>query len=428
MLDSNNIYSASVLDECQQTLDIVADNISFMSNKFRKWLENSLNGVENIKLKFKKGYKFLQEKIVFCPFCGSKNVVKNGGRRRLIIFSTGSEYFKIQGYLCKNKHENGEPQSFEANIDEIVPKNSIYSHEFINVVKNHNAPVHAPVRVTADFLNSKDTVRVSHQTIENIILSTKNPNEIPLDSSGRYTFDVLWCKAYGKWKSFYFCINDAITKKVVYDAIFPAETAANLDKFFKEVSQYLPEEKYVTVDLESKYKKPLEKYGFKRQLCLKHAPKAIKTNLNNIITAYKKKGGKVNSVDKKLIEEQKQQIIEMILTPDLKLIAEKFKDLMDDFDLLHPCIQQLMNKMIIPNFDDFFRYLTVDGVEKTSNVSELNFQKALPKHVKRRMRTPNGSLRRIWLKYTYRNKKLEEKERRYELKVLTEMLLNNDFI
>ena len=346
----------------------------------------------------------------------------------MIIFSTGSEYFKIQGYCCNDQHENGDSQFFEANIDEIVPKNSSYSYEFRDYVLDHNAPVHAPVRVSADFINRNDIVSVSPQTIENIILSTENPNEIPLDSSGRYTFDVLWCKAEGDWKSFYFCINDAITKKVVYDDIYPAETAANLNKFFKEISPYLPKEKYITVDLDSKYKKSLKKYGFKRQLCLKHTPNAIKTNVNNNITSYKKKGGKISSKDREVIEEQKQQIIEMILTTDLKLVDEKLNDLMDNFDLLHPCIQKLMNKMIIPNFDDFFRYLKVEGVEKTSNVSELNFQKALPKHVKRRMRIREGSLKRIWLKYTYRNKKFEEKENQEELVVLTEMFINDDFI
>jgi len=55
---------------------------------------------------------------------------------------------------------------------------------------------------------------------------------------------------------------------------------------------------------------------------------------------------------------------------------------MDNFDSLDPCVQTLMKKMIIPNFDDFFWYLKVDGVEMTSNTSELNFQKALPKQLK----------------------------------------------
>ena len=84
--------------------------------------------------------------------------------------------------------------------------------------------------------------------------------------------------------------------------------------------------------------------------------------------------------------------------------------------------------MIIPNFDDFFWYLKVDGVEMTSNTSELNFQKALPKHVKRRMRVMGGSEKRIYLKYEYRNRKLEEK---YEEKLsndLMEMVTNNDHI
>jgi hypothetical protein len=72
MLGSNNIYSVSVLDDCQLTLDVVADKVSFMSNKFREWLESSLNGVNNIILGFKKGFKYLKENIVICPVCGSK--------------------------------------------------------------------------------------------------------------------------------------------------------------------------------------------------------------------------------------------------------------------------------------------------------------------------------------------------------------------
>ena len=47
MLVYNNIYNASALSDCQQTLDVVADKVSFMGNKFRKWIKISLNGVKN---------------------------------------------------------------------------------------------------------------------------------------------------------------------------------------------------------------------------------------------------------------------------------------------------------------------------------------------------------------------------------------------
>ena len=117
------------------------------------------------KLKFKKRFKYLQEKIPICPVCGSKKVVENGSRLRTIIFSTGKEHFKIQRYNCKDKHYNGKSQFFEANIDDIVSDNYNYSYEFIDTVKMHNAPVHAPVRVTTDFLNRNDILGVSHQTI-----------------------------------------------------------------------------------------------------------------------------------------------------------------------------------------------------------------------------------------------------------------------
>jgi hypothetical protein len=428
MVNSNIIYNASNLDGCQKTLDVVADNITFFSNKFRKWMEYSLNGAKNIVMIYKRGYKFLKEKIPICPVCTSANVDENGGRTRTIIFSTGKEDFKIQGYICKNHHENGKSQYFEANIDGIVPNNSNYSHEFINVVKDHNAPVHAPVRVTADFFNRTGLLSVSPPTIQNIIFSTENPNELPEISSGKYTFDVLWSKAHGGWKSFYFCMNDAYNRKVIHDGIFTSESAFNLDTFFKEISPYLPEEKYVTVDLNPKYKKPLKKHGFKRQFCQYHTPKAIKTKVNDLMKAYKKKGGIITVNDKKIIEEKKKKIVEMLLTPDLKVVDVEFKEIMDNFDSLHPCIQQLMNKLIIPNFDDFFWYLKVRGVEKTSNITELTFQKSLPKHVKRRMRILEGSEKRIHLKQEYRNKKSDEKFEKQIFNCLLEIIANNDHI
>ena len=58
MFNSNNICSVSALDECQQTLDVVGDKVTFLSSKFRKWVEKSLNGAKNIKFKLKKKFHF----------------------------------------------------------------------------------------------------------------------------------------------------------------------------------------------------------------------------------------------------------------------------------------------------------------------------------------------------------------------------------
>ena len=58
----------------------------------------------------------------------------------------------------------------------------------------------------------------------------------------------------------------------------------------------------------------------------------------------------------------------------------------------------------------------------TSNTSELNFQKTLPKHVKRRMEVMKGSKKKNLSKYEYRNRKLEEKYEEKLLNPLTEMV------
>jgi hypothetical protein len=85
-----------------------------------------------------------------------------------------------------------------------------------------------------------------------------------------------------------------------------------------------------------------------------------------------------------------------------------------------------MNKFIIPNFDDFFWYLKVDGVHKTSNASELNFQKSLPKHAKRRMHIiEGGSKQRIYLKNEHRKKKSDEQFNKFTNEWTNEILINN---
>jgi len=76
MFNSNSIYSVSVLDECQQTLDVVADKVSFMSNKFRKWVENSLNGVKNIAMRLRGILNIYRRKYQFVQFVGLNMLLK----------------------------------------------------------------------------------------------------------------------------------------------------------------------------------------------------------------------------------------------------------------------------------------------------------------------------------------------------------------
>jgi len=390
-------------------LDVVADDVSFMSSKYRKWFEKVLNGIKDIKVVFKNGFKILKENNPICPVCGSVNVVENGTRFRKLRFNTGEELIKQQKYYCKENHGNGETQFFEADISDIVPKNSNYTQEFIETVKMHNAPVHAPLRVTSEFLNKDGLNNVSHQTISNIIFNCEDPIEIRTDYSNKYVFDVLWTKAKGGWNSYYFCLMDAVTEKVVYHHIYEKENLKNLDDFFKILDQIIPEERYISVDLAPKYKEILKKYNFKRQLCLHHAPKAIKNNLKNIIKAYEKQNKKISKKDRKKIKKQEEEIIEMILSEDKTIANQLLKEMTDKMNDLHPCIQQLLNKMIIPNFDDFFLHLKVPDLPKTTNKIELFFQKVLPKHVKRRMRIIEGSKKRIYLKLTYIMKKIKNK-------------------
>ena len=76
MFNSNNIYCASAIDTCQQTLDVVADNASFFSKKFSKWMENSLMMLKILKLHLRKDINFYRRKLYFVLFVGLKILLK----------------------------------------------------------------------------------------------------------------------------------------------------------------------------------------------------------------------------------------------------------------------------------------------------------------------------------------------------------------
>ncbi|KZX16278.1 hypothetical protein MBCUT_09560 [Methanobrevibacter cuticularis] len=90
----------------------------FMSNKFRKWLKNCLNGVlVIIKLKLKRNFiVFARENTDLSIFVGLKMLLKIVVEGRLIIFQAhDAEYFKNTRYIfVKDKHLTGETQFFES--------------------------------------------------------------------------------------------------------------------------------------------------------------------------------------------------------------------------------------------------------------------------------------------------------------------------
>ena len=42
------------------------------------------------------------------PIYNSSKTKENGGGSRKVVFNVGKEYFKIQGYVCKEQRKNGE--------------------------------------------------------------------------------------------------------------------------------------------------------------------------------------------------------------------------------------------------------------------------------------------------------------------------------
>jgi len=329
-----------------------------------------------LKVYFEDNFMKISLKNPFCPNCGRNNIKRNGFRKRKLIFpETGVEIVKIQKYTCLNKCNDEKNKYFVTNIDSIVYPNSNYTKRYINKSKDLYKVGTVSLRNSAELMNIDANTSVSHQSIENWIIKSKD-NELrkPEKFSGYYVFDIQWTRNYRKWK-YRYSIADAIFNTLVADDIFDNEDSNTIKKFLNE-NLFNKPKVAMTTDLDKKYKPIIEKMGLKHQWCMYHARKVLK----NRVKEYTKEN-KTLKYEDDLMYYYVDKIMMLYECKSLDQAKDSLNWLKREFNYLPDCIKIMINELIMPYFKTFTLFLTDPNVSRTSNLCENIFNKTNPKYI-----------------------------------------------
>ena len=369
--------------------------LSYFSESLSKYEENEVKINKTGKNYFKKLLQWFKKDILHikmvkpvCPECYTKKINENGYTDRILYFhDKGEVKTRVQGYKCKKCHKE-----FYTNIEEIVPKNSNYTHDFIEKTLELVAIFYGSARAVAEKVKKDTGIKISHQTIENWILKVKNPNKDKIDRfSGYYIFDVEWIKINAKWH-YRFTLFDTKYNTIIADKIYSKENSKNVKEFLEQ-STWNQEKISITTDLDEKYKPIIEKLGFQHQWCLFHALK----NINKTVKKYIKENNLTKEEQEEIIL-QKLELFNLFNSESFDIARNKFNDILSKIKDFCEVIQDIVMETIMPYFNTFFAFLKDENIDCTSNKLENCFLKTMPRHIKKKMKTTDGAMARIWLR------------------------------
>ncbi|NYB51576.1 MAG: hypothetical protein HVN35_03285 [Methanobacteriaceae archaeon] len=348
---------------------------------------NEVNKYDNsLVMYFKKDFLYIENSFGVCPECYSKSVSPDGYNDRLLYFYyEGAVNAKIKRYTCDNCGNN-----FITDLNEVVEPGCNYTRGFKEKVLEFVSLFFGSVRKIAYKVKKDTGINISHTTIENWILETQNENkDIIREYSGYYEFDVEHTKINGEW-NYRYTLFDSIHNISVADEIYSEETKDQI-KDFLDVNTRNQNKISITSDLDHKYKPIIEKLGFKHQWCLIHARK----NMKKIIKEYLKENS-IEKDDREKIKDHENIIFDLFESTSYKKVRKDFNDILNKVEDYPEIIRQIILKQIMPHFETYFLFLKDPKVPKTTNQIENYFQKTLPKHIKRIMKTTEGVMTRIW--------------------------------
>jgi len=388
MQNQKTIAPMLSMDEEQYKLSYFSESLSELELNQSEYVKKGKNCYKKLRQWFKKDILHIEMFKSVCPKCYTKKVIKNNKKDRILYFyDEGEVHAEIQGYKCKKCGE-----TFYTNINEIVPVNSNYTHDFIEKTLELVAYFYGSLRAVAYKVKKDTRVSVSHQTIENWILKTKNPDKDKIKRfSGYYIFDVQWIKITGDWV-YRFTLFDTKFNAVVSDEIYSKENSKNIKEFL-EKSTWNQNKIVITTDLDDKYKPIIEKLGFKHQWCMFHAFKNINKSVNKFI-----KENELTEEEQKEIIRQKLELFNLFSSKSFNSARNKFDYMMSKIKDFYTVIQEIMVDSFLPYFNTFFGFLKDDKIDCTSNKLENYFHKTMPRHIKKIMKTIDGAMARIWLR------------------------------
>lgn len=340
-----------------------------------------------------KGRIYFKNKIPFCPDCHSKKIVKNGTyERKLIFLRIGEKLCIIQKYKCKKCGK-----IFYTDLSSLVYSNSNITLPVVNCIRNLYSIYGRGLHKIRFDLKQQHNVEISHQSIENILLSTEIKIQDKTSTySGYYLFDSLWVKINGEW-NYILALFDIKLNTIVSAKLVESESSKTIYKFLKESLKNQPRISIGT-DLKHEYREAIDKLHVKHHFCRFHVKQKINRDLKNYL--------KTNKISTEEIEEMKKvkQIVFDILDADNMKTAKTLRnELLHNTNIKNRFIYKILWKFTIPYFKKLTYHIESTNIQSTNNKIENIFQKVFPKHIKKTMKTENGLLTRFNLKLQHWN-------------------------
>ena len=300
--------------------------------------------------------------------------------------------FRIQEYI-----ENNTFKLVRIDLTDFLDPYSQFTNYLIDTIRETISISQNSLRIVKDVLNTTLGIDISYQTIENIIFNIKEPKqEGKINGSGYYVFDTEYVKINGIWH-YRLTLIDTQTHKVLKDEIYAKEDHKSLKKFFNEFKKQ-HQIISITTDLNKKYPKIIQQGFIKHQYCVFHFIKGEQKRIKR-----KLKNKNLTSKEKQKILRQWKQIQRIFQKRTRKLALKKFETIKRRKKQLHPILHTTLQRLS-DNLTYLLYFLEDPRIEKTSNMVENFFQKTMPKHKKRIMKTSEGVHKRTILY----NKKWEQ--------------------
>lgn len=374
-----------ILDEEQYIFNVFdhgLTNFSCMSFKSQFKDEKDL---DNLKIYENKGFIHICYVKPQCCDCYTHNVIKKGFiNRKIFLLGIGEIIVKVQRYQCKKCGKN-----FQVDLNGLLDKNNnvsvLLKEKIVHLFDIFNGSLHKIKEILKEDWNTD----ISHQTIENVLLSNKNENKESCgNESGYYLFDVQYVKINGIWRYRYTLFDSKLNIPIIEEL--------HLDQKFKTTEKFLKENlkyrhvKSVTTDGHPHYKKILRKLCIKHQLCIFHTKQEINRKISQFI-----KENKLSTAEQNKIIDEKQDIINIFNSNNPKEARNKLNKLIKQKNELHTFIKSNILLKIRDYFKHYTLFLENKNIASTSNQIENYFSKTMPKSIKKIYRTIKGIKSRI---------------------------------
>ena len=329
---------------------------------------------------------------LLCPYCGSKNVIKQEYRqRKLLIDDKEPLNVYLRRYLCKTCG-----RKFTTNIKSIIKPYKRYINLFKDKLECFLETGYRSLRKTQKDLQNFLENSPSHQTIRNW-LTINNKNMIKNTErfySGYYTYDEQFLRINGH-RMYRLTLYDQIRNIPIAEQIVPKRTPAAITQFIQESTNNQPLIS-VTTDHMPLYKNIMDYIGVKHQLCVFHLFKMIGDKI------YKKlRSKKVTEREKISLCLYFTDIKNIFRTYNSKNSQKRLNKLLEDFNIIPRLLQRFIKQKIIPDYKRLTTFMENNKIPRTSNTVENYYRQTEPEQIKKKYKTKKGIL--TYLHYKMKN-------------------------